>query len=270
MAVTHRPALAADYPDFARLFLELATGDPTPSEAMWRSDIAPQTWLFEQDGATLGYLYFQRLAGVGYIRHVVVAPGVRGRGIGRVMLEALAAELRAAGCVRWCLNVKPDNTAAIRLYERVGMRAAYRSAAMRFPWTLVEGLRAPEKPWTTCAIEPAEDEAIERAFELPAGQLAAARTNASVVLRRLHDPERPERVDLGFAAFNRDFPGAFPFRVTEPGLAVPLLMGLRPHARAELPTMGIVAESDPGLVELMSAAGARVHLVFDHYEGSLA
>lgn len=268
MAVTHRPALAADYPEFVRLFAELATGDPTPTEATWREGIARETWIFEVDGAIAGYLYFQRLADVGYIRHVVVAPEVRGRGIGRVMLDTLAAELRAAGCVRWCLNVKPDNAPAIGLYEKVGMRAAYCSVAMRFPWTLVDGLTVDEAV-TVCPIDPSEDAAIERAYHLPAGQIAAARTNERVVLRRLHDRQRPERVELGFAAFHVGFPGAFPFRVAEPRLAGPLLVGLRPHARPDLPNMGIVAEGDPGLVEVMTAAGAKVHLLIDHYEGSL-
>src|SRR5690606_7258205 len=102
---------------FARLFPELATGDPLPSPERWARDIAPDTWLFEQDGVVAGYLYFERLGGVGYIRHVVVAPEHRGHGLGAAILQTAAAALRAAGSSRWCLNVKRDNLPAIRLYQ---------------------------------------------------------------------------------------------------------------------------------------------------------
>lgn len=267
MALVHRPATPADYPVFARLFLELATGDPTPSPEPWARDIAPQTWLFEQDGAVAGYLWFQRLDGVGYVRHVVVAPELRARGLGGAMLRALADDLRAGGISRWCLNVKPDNLPALRLYEGLGMRETYRSAALRFPWSFVDGLPPTDRSLGTCPIDPAEDAAIEAAFDLPPGQLALNRARPRVALRRLHDPEDPAAVALGFAAFDPDFPGAYPFRVAAPALAKPLLDGLRPHA--EKPDMGLVVEADPGLVDLLVRHGARVHLEIVHLEGTV-
>lgn len=254
---------------FARLFPELDTGDPLPTEEWWRTEIAPQTWLFEQDGEVAGYLYFQTLAGAGYVRHVVVAPGLRGRGVGRAMMAALAARLQERGCLRWCLNVKPGNTPAVRLYQAVGMRRAYSSASVRFTWGLVDRLR-PVEGVSVVGIDAAEDAAIQAAFGLPPGQLAAARENPGARLVRLHDPARPERVDLGFAAFYPGFPGAFPFRVVDPSLAAPLLAGLRPLARPEVEAMGVVAESDPGLVALLTDAGGKVVLDFDHYEGAVA
>ncbi|PCC69913.1 Acetyltransferase (GNAT) family protein [Nannocystis exedens] len=266
MALAHRPAVDGDYAIFARLFPELDTGDPIPSPAHWAAEIAPNTWLFEQDGAAVGYLFFERLEGVGYIRHVVVAPEHRGRGLGLAMLRAAAAELRAAGCATWCLNVKPGNLPAVGLYQRLGMREAYRSTALRFAWSQVDALPAPDRSLQTCAIEPADDAAIEAAFALPRGQLAGNRAAGRVLLRLL-DPAEPTAVHLGFASFNPDFPGAFPFRVASPEFAAPLLAGLRPHARDDKPDMGIVAEADPGLTARLVAIGARVHMEFCHFQG---
>ncbi|MDC0668865.1 GNAT family N-acetyltransferase [Nannocystis radixulma] len=266
MALAQRPAVDDDYATFARLFPELDTGDPVPVWAHWAAEIAPHTWLFEQDGATAGYLYFERLAGVGYIRHVVVVPEQRARGLGLAMLRAAAAELRAAGCATWCLNVKPGNLPAVRLYERLGMREAYRSTALRFLWPQTEALKLPARGLQTRTIDPDEDAAIEAAFTLPKGQLAVGRA-AGRVLVRLADPADPAVLGLGFASFNPEFPGAFPFRLADPDYAAPLLAGLRPHARPGVANMGIVAEADPGLTARMVAIGATVHMEFSHYSG---
>ncbi|MDC0717796.1 GNAT family N-acetyltransferase [Nannocystis bainbridge] len=266
MVLAHRLAGGDDYPAFARLFPELDTGDPVPSPAHWAAEIAPNTWFFDQHGVAVGYLFFERLAGVGYIRHVIVAAGHRGRGLGLAMLRAVAAELRATGCATWCLNVKPGNLPAVGLYQRLGMREAYRSTALRFTWAQTEALPAPRKLLTTRAIEPLEEPVIEAAFALPGGQLAGGR-EAGRVLMRLVDPAEPAAVHLGFASFNPDFPGAFPFRVAEPAFAAPLLAGLRPHARPDLPGMGIVAEADPNLTAHMLAIGATIHLEFCHFKG---
>ncbi|MFY0538431.1 GNAT family N-acetyltransferase [Nannocystis pusilla] len=148
-------------------------GRPDPSPAHWAAEIVPNTWLFEQDGEAVGYLFFERLDGVGYIRHVVVAPERRGQGIGLAMLRAAAAELRAAGCVTWCLNVKPGNLPAVGLYQRLGMREAYRSTALRFAWAQTDALPACARSLETRAIEPADDAAIEAAFSSRAGSSRA-------------------------------------------------------------------------------------------------
>lgn len=269
MALVHRVAVASDYSTFARLFHDLGTGDELPSPEVWRAEIARDTWLFEQDGRPAGYLYFQRLAGVAYVRHLVVAPELRRKGLGRQMLDALADELRRAKITRWCLNVKPTNTAAVRLYEGLGMREAYRSVALRFPWSLIHELTLPDRPVRTCPIDPAEDAAIEEAFRLPRGQLAVRRAGGRVVLLRLHDPAVPSSLGLGFAAFDPDFPGAFPFRVSAPYLAQPLLDGLRAHARPDLADVQLVIEDDHHLANLFLDHGAELRLEFAHFKGNV-
>jgi ribosomal-protein-alanine N-acetyltransferase len=49
-----------------------------------------------------------------------VNPKVHGQKLGERLLRRLMGELWAAGAQRLVLEVRPDNAAAIRLYERVG------------------------------------------------------------------------------------------------------------------------------------------------------
>jgi ribosomal protein S18 acetylase RimI-like enzyme len=62
-----------------------------------------------------------------------VEPGHRGEGIGRALLEALAASAREAGYFALSLSVEEENP-AVRLYERVGFE---RHAHGDGVWTLV-------------------------------------------------------------------------------------------------------------------------------------
>lgn len=51
---------------------------------------------------------------------MAVLPKYRGQGIGRRLLEACLEKSKAKGITRVELEVRVDNTAAIRLYEKVG------------------------------------------------------------------------------------------------------------------------------------------------------
>lgn len=54
------------------------------------------------------------------IKRMYVAPGARGRGIGRILLDALETEARALGVTRIVLETGERQTAAVRLYESAG------------------------------------------------------------------------------------------------------------------------------------------------------
>ncbi len=51
---------------------------------------------------------------------VAVSPDAQGRGLGRVLLDALVAEAARQGASSVLLEVRADNPSAIRLYERTG------------------------------------------------------------------------------------------------------------------------------------------------------
>jgi ribosomal protein S18 acetylase RimI-like enzyme len=58
----------------------------------------------------------------GIINDIVVDPESRGRGIGRMLLEATLEELESRGVPRVVLSTAERNEAAQRLFERAGFR----------------------------------------------------------------------------------------------------------------------------------------------------
>jgi GNAT superfamily N-acetyltransferase len=138
--VTIRPAVEADCPAMMALIRELAAFERlldrvTVDEARLRRDgfgPAPRfrCLLAKQDGQdgvpeALGlllyfpiYSTFAGEAGL-YVEDLVVRQAARGRGIGRALLAACAAEAERQGCARLQLEW---NAPARRLYESLGFR----------------------------------------------------------------------------------------------------------------------------------------------------
>lgn len=56
----------------------------------------------------------------GWINYLAVAPERRRRGVGRRMMHAAEAALRAAGCPKINLQVRGTNTGVVAFYERLG------------------------------------------------------------------------------------------------------------------------------------------------------
>jgi ribosomal protein S18 acetylase RimI-like enzyme len=187
---TIRPAGAADYSAFVRLFPELEVDDPpTPLENFIR-DVMPTMLVAEAGEGTaepdraVGYTHFQVIEDLTYVRHIVTAPEARRTGVGRALLAAVASRARAAGCSAWCLNVKRENTAAIALYEALGMARAFDSKALHLDWANadiasldVHNTRISARP-----IEADDDGRVEAAMGLMSGQLATARGRTERVL----------------------------------------------------------------------------------------
>lgn len=221
-----RPARADDHAAYARLFPELGVDDPIWSVEKFAADMAPTTLVAETDGRVVAYLFFQVLTGVGYVRHLAVEPAARRRGIGRALMQASAARFRDAGATAWCLNVKPDNEPAIRLYEALGMERTYRSSALRMPWSAVPAAPSAEG-LVVRTIEASDDARLEGELGLVPGMLADARTKDGRVLAWLADGEEA----AALAVFDPAFPGAFPFRARTTPHAMAMLHALRPHAR---------------------------------------
>ncbi len=61
-----------------------------------------------------------------FVTELFVAPGYRCRGLGRFLLEAIISQVRQHGANAVHLMVRPDNTHARALYERLGFETAPR------------------------------------------------------------------------------------------------------------------------------------------------
>jgi GNAT superfamily N-acetyltransferase len=263
-----RPAVPSDYDTFVRLFPELGVDDPIPPPDKWEADLLPGILIIEHEGTPVAYTWGRPGGEVGRILHVVVDPAFRGRGAGGAVMDAMALRLRAAGCKRWNLNVKVGNTPAIRLYERFGMRSAYRSAAVRLPWEGVARLPRDSAPVTVRPIEPGEQVALEEAFGVATGRLADFRKLGRILLRLAH-PADPDEKRVGFTSFDPAFPGCYPFQVARPALAAPLLDAVRTHARPGDTYLTMLCERDDALVAALRDAGASVLHELIHMEGEL-
>jgi GNAT superfamily N-acetyltransferase len=147
------PLTDSEYADFAeRQVIEsarqrLAAGEWTPEEAPQRARAENADLLADRlrsqghtfskgvraaDGELIGWLwvapgppflerYGERdLAGTRWLGQITVRDELRGQGYGRALLEALHAQLAAAGVERLYLRVYDWNTAARQLYARCG------------------------------------------------------------------------------------------------------------------------------------------------------
>ena len=146
--ITIRPALPADLPAIGRLGALLVRThhdfDPrrfiaaTPqTERGYASFLGTQldvpdlvVLVAEQAGEVLGYTYagvegfdYMALRGpAGVLHDIVVAPDHRGRGVGRMLLDAALAVLGGRGVPRVVLSTAERNEGAQRLFERAGFR----------------------------------------------------------------------------------------------------------------------------------------------------
>jgi GNAT superfamily N-acetyltransferase len=263
MALEIRTATEADLPLYLRLLPELHVDDPPPSLERWRSELGPATLVATKDGLGLGFCWWQRLDGSGYIRQLVSAPEARRLGVGRALLEAVATKLRDAGCKTWRLNVKPDNAPALALYASLGFKREYGSASLGLDWDVLE--RLPRGSLRVRRIEPDDEMRVEAHFQLPSGQLANARAARRVMLLAVDSSDAVH----GLALFNPDYPGSFPFRVTEKTATRALLEAMRENSLPGARQVGVVAEKDDELVGQLISAGATVRMVFEHHCGVL-
>ena len=262
-----RPANATDYGTFVRLFPELAVEDPILEEKRFVVELVPTTIVAEDEGGSaVGYAYFHIMRDVAYVRHIVTAPEARRRGVGRALMQVIADRARHEHCTTWCLNVKPENRAAVALYERMGMSRAFESRALKIAWSNVENHCVhPATNAVARMISSEDDTHVELATQLIAGQLATARATGDRVLLMLEEGNDV----VGAAIFHPHFPGAYPFRVTRSELALPFLLSIRPHARATDTLVNVMIEGQPNVAAALVAAGAVVHMEVVHMNGPL-
>lgn len=101
---------------------------PEPDALAVQIDLAnaASICLFEEQGlAAFGQLLFRTPKRV-HLARVIVRPDVRGRGIGRSLVQELLSRAAESGSLLVTLNVYRDNAAAIALYGDLGFRRAER------------------------------------------------------------------------------------------------------------------------------------------------
>jgi len=129
-----RPLHPDDYPDVAAIFAEgIATGLATfertvPTWDDWDgAHLDEHRFVAELDGEVVGWVavvpYSRRRVyrGVGEVS-VYVAEQVRGRGVGRALLEELIESARAGGLWTLQAGIFPENGASLALHRAVGFR----------------------------------------------------------------------------------------------------------------------------------------------------
>lgn len=115
MAAEHVPALAA--------LEQLCFSEPWSAAAL-REELDNPHAVFlvatDDSGDAIGYVGMHRLAEEGYITNIAVFPAARRQGVARTLLDALAAYADSHRMTRLTLEVRPSNTAAVKLYEQTG------------------------------------------------------------------------------------------------------------------------------------------------------
>lgn len=120
-------------------------------------------------------------------------------------------------------------------------------------------------------MEPAEQDALDTAFDLPHGSLAASRKLPGRVLVRLVDSEAPTKLLHRRRELRSELPRGVPvprrgaaLRAGAPrGAATARVTGPYDH-------LGVVAENDPSLTRLLLENGAAQRMEIVHYRGVLA
>jgi ribosomal-protein-alanine N-acetyltransferase len=126
-----------DLDEVLALETALFPDDPWSAVAFWAELARPETrhYVVAEDGPRIvGYAGLMAVGPDADVQTVAVAPGAQGGGVGRLLLDDLLREAAARGCHDVLLEVRADNAAALRLYERagferIGLRRGYYAPA---------------------------------------------------------------------------------------------------------------------------------------------
>jgi GNAT superfamily N-acetyltransferase len=248
MPIEIRAGDRADYPAFTALFGELAIPDPVPGPDKFAQAIVPILRVACEGDAVIGYVTWRPYGELAHVIQLAVDPVHRGRRVGEELLRFAAGEARAAGCRRWYLNVKRDNTPALRLYERCGLAQELETWAMKIAWD-----RVPRSDVIDELAGPGEDAALAARFGVPVERLASFRARG---LKLVVAREGASAVAL--APFDPAFPGAPVFCAARADLAGALLDALRRHADPRFDYVRVTVEGDRALAEQVRAMGAEL------------
>jgi GNAT superfamily N-acetyltransferase len=95
--MTPRFAAPRDYTSFQKLLLVLDPRSPIPDRARWEADFMQHMLVLDGDEGLDAYVYFDVFRDAAYISQLVVDPSMRGAGVGRGLMTALADHLVGKG-----------------------------------------------------------------------------------------------------------------------------------------------------------------------------
>jgi GNAT superfamily N-acetyltransferase len=110
--------------------------DPEVTATTWGRffDAAEPLWALvaeDEDGALLGFTHYLYHRGtnvvepVCYLEDLFTVEAARGRGVGRALIEGVAAAAKAAGLTRVYWLTQEGNATARRLYDRVAVKSDF-------------------------------------------------------------------------------------------------------------------------------------------------
>jgi ribosomal protein S18 acetylase RimI-like enzyme len=116
----------ADYAGAIHLWTESSPGvrvgpsdAPRELEKKLRRD--PDLFLVaEADGSLIGTVIGGFDGRRGFVYHLAISPSHRRLGVASLLMTEVEQRLRAKGCIRCYLLVRPDNLDARRYYEKIG------------------------------------------------------------------------------------------------------------------------------------------------------
>ena len=80
--------------------------------------------VIEEEGLIIGAAGYTDTLGDAYVNNVVIDESVRGKGYGKILMDALISDGLSKGIMNYTLEVRVSNTPAIRLYESLGFESA--------------------------------------------------------------------------------------------------------------------------------------------------
>ena len=144
--VTVRPGVAGDVPALAGIDAHSPGGGWSLAAFEQELGLAwSRTVVAEADGVAVGFAVYWVVVGELELLNVAVHPAARRRGVGRRLMDHLAAEARGLGATRILLEVRRSNAAARSLYRSLGfvesgVRAGYyddgREDAVQMEWAV--------------------------------------------------------------------------------------------------------------------------------------
>lgn len=131
-----RRATESDIPVMRRLWADFSAEahytpyPPGPFDPVFVRDHV--ALVAEEDGEIVGTLYANlATAHFGYVFGVYTVPAARGRGVGRALMQAIAAHLREQGREYVVLSVDTPNEGAREFYDSLGFEDASRMLRAR-------------------------------------------------------------------------------------------------------------------------------------------